>query len=263
MSKKPSAAREDLPKQLADLSPEHRQKLDALEQEHDVIMLADSFESIYKMVAYHEKRREQLKEIPKFWSTVLQNDNMFLTVYGNRAEDIEALKYLEDIWVAREKPDPRAFTIEMHFKENPFFSNKVLKKEYKLKKPHSGKVINGIYESMITFNPERDTAIGKMKIDWKNDKVNLCKKYPPPPPAKEDDMELEDMGSFFNFFELPEDELAIGDRLAQEIFINPISYFKGETEDDDDDEDIDSSEDDDSDQDEIDLERPRKKVKRV
>jgi len=195
---------------------------------------------------------------------VLQNDPLTLTIYGNRAEDIEAIKYLEDVWVVREKPDPRAYTIEMHFKENPFFSNKVLKKEYKLKRPHSGKVVNGIHESMINFDPDRDIAISKTKIDWKSDKVNLCKKYPVPTPTGDDDMEIEDFGSFFHFFQLAQDELSVGERLSQDIFTHPVGFFKGEFPDDEgDDDEISSSEDDDSDQDEIDLERPRKKVKRV
>lgn len=106
-------AKEDIPKHLADLTPELREKLDALELEHDVTMIADQFESMYKMSAYHEKRREQLKAIPNFWSTVLQNDPTLGAIYGNRAEDIAALKFVEDLWISREKPDPRAYTIEL------------------------------------------------------------------------------------------------------------------------------------------------------
>jgi template-activating factor I len=96
-----------------------------------------------------------------------------------------------------------------YFKENPFFSNKVLKKEYKLKKPHSGKVVDGIHESMITFDPDRDLVPSKMKIDWKSEDVNLSKKYPPPPRSSDDAMELEDMGSFFNLFETTDEELSV------------------------------------------------------
>ena len=113
MSKNPFGAKGEAQNRVIDLSPELQAKLDALEREHELVILADQFESMYKLAAYHEKRREKLKAIPNFWSTVLLNDTMFLTLYGNLAEDLEAIKYLQDVWVAREKPDPRAYTIEM------------------------------------------------------------------------------------------------------------------------------------------------------
>ena len=47
-----------------------------------------------------------------------------------------------------------------HFKENPYFSNTVLKKEYKYVKPEgaaSGQADeNGITDAMFEFNWERD-----------------------------------------------------------------------------------------------------------
>jgi template-activating factor I len=113
MSKNPSAPKVDGSKQATDLSPELTAKLDALELEHDAVMIGDQFDSMYKLATYHEKRREKLKAIPNFWPTVLQNDTVLLTIYGNHAEDIEAIKYVEDVWIVREKPDPRAYTVEM------------------------------------------------------------------------------------------------------------------------------------------------------
>jgi template-activating factor I len=113
MSKNASAPQGGNSNQVTDLSPEVKAKLDALEQEHDFLMIKDRFDSIYKLATYYEKRREKLKAIPEFWPTVLQNDAVLLSVYGNHAEDLEAIKYVEDIWIAREKPDPRAYTVEM------------------------------------------------------------------------------------------------------------------------------------------------------
>jgi hypothetical protein len=62
---------------------------------------------------------------------------------------------------------------------------------------------------MITFNPDKDLVLSKMKIDWKSEEVNLCKKFPAPARSGEDDMEVEDMGSFFNLFERQEDDLSV------------------------------------------------------
>jgi hypothetical protein len=87
----------------------------------------------------------------------------------------------------------------------------VLKKEYKLAKEPSGGVIDGIYDSMLNFNPDKDLVPSTHNINWKSDKVNLCKRYPKPVrPEDEDAMdEVTDMGSFFNFFQTKEDELDV------------------------------------------------------
>jgi hypothetical protein len=112
MSGKRAAAGDTLIKQ-AEISPDLLAKLDQLQAEQDRTVLHDEFESTYRMGAYYEKRRSKLKEIPNFWFTVLQNDTMLVAACGNHSEDHEALKYIEDLWVTRSKPDPRAFTIEM------------------------------------------------------------------------------------------------------------------------------------------------------
>ena len=85
----------------------------SLEKEQERFVMADEFASMYKIVPFYEKRREKLKSIPNFWTTVLQNDRVFLSVYGNHPEDSEAMKYLEDVWILRYKPDPRAYTLEL------------------------------------------------------------------------------------------------------------------------------------------------------
>ncbi|KAG8799975.1 hypothetical protein FRC17_006995, partial [Serendipita sp. 399] len=130
-----------------------------------------------------------------------------------------------------------------HFKENPFFTNTVLSKTYALKAPPSGELVDGVYESMLRFNPDKDISISSSKISWRNDKVNLCKKFPAPKALSGEQDELMDSGSFFNFFELDDDE-------------------SDDNEDLEDDEDDDDSIDEDSDADEIDLERPAKRPKR-
>jgi template-activating factor I len=58
-----------------------------------------------------------------------------------------------------------------HFKENPYFKNKVLTKEYKLKKPWSGAQTDGIYDEMldVSFDPSADLEPGTCKIEWKGE----------------------------------------------------------------------------------------------
>jgi len=70
-----------------------------------------------------------VKGIPDFWLDVLLNcyevEDMI------QGEDLEMLKHMTDIACELHTDDP-GFTLEFHFGENPFFSNRVLKKSYVL-----------------------------------------------------------------------------------------------------------------------------------
>ena len=112
MSKKRASPGDDTAK-TQDLSPELEGLLDDLEKEHERLILADEFASMYKLEPFYQKRRQAVKKVPDFWLRALQNDTNFVMLYGSHREDLEALKYLEDINVTRHKPDPRAFTLEM------------------------------------------------------------------------------------------------------------------------------------------------------
>lgn len=63
------------------------------------------------LVSVHEKRRVVAKAIPKFWPVALLNHDLF-SVYAQHNSDRQALTYLEDVWVARNPQETRAFTIE-------------------------------------------------------------------------------------------------------------------------------------------------------
>lgn len=99
--------------------------------------------------------------------------------YAQHNTDQAALSHLEDVSIVRDPVESRAFTIEFvsvffydpvdsglrssfvkYFKENPFFTDSVLKKEYKYVPPPiaQGEKAdeNGITESMLDFSWERD-----------------------------------------------------------------------------------------------------------
>lgn len=108
------------------------------------------FLSLEKFDSFLLKRREVLKSIPRFWPIALSN-HPNVSVYAVHHQDQIALNYLEDVWLARDPEEKRCFTLEFvrrlglpcnpsrgthmrglqHFRENPFFSDSVLKKEYK------------------------------------------------------------------------------------------------------------------------------------
>jgi len=105
------------------------------------------------------------------------NHGMFSFHVQHNADQL-ALSYLEDLWIARDEKEPRCFTIEFvsveiftsasilvellfqHFKENPHFTDKVLKKEYAYVPPPAAANetpdADGITESMLDFSWERD-----------------------------------------------------------------------------------------------------------
>ena len=71
----------------------------------------DSELKSYKtMDAVFAKRRQVLKTIDNFWLTALQNSQLGLHI--QHKEDQLAMSYLEDLWIARNDVEPRAFTIE-------------------------------------------------------------------------------------------------------------------------------------------------------
>lgn len=113
-----------------------------------------------------------------------------------------------------------------HFKSNPYFTDSVLKKEYKFVPPPEAAGEqpdeDGLTPSMLSFVWARDVKpsvcilvtrtllffifVQANKINWKNPENALTKLHPR---VEEDDREDSDMpaeaGSFFNFFETPSD----------------------------------------------------------
>ncbi|KAI0274858.1 hypothetical protein BC834DRAFT_850042 [Gloeopeniophorella convolvens] len=214
-----------------------------------------------QLTPVYQQRREALKSIPKFWPVALLKHTLF-AVQAQHESDRLALSYLEDVWVVRDVREPKVFTLEFYYKENPYFHDSVLKKEYKFEPSNAAADeqpdADGITPSMLEFSWERDVASQATKINWKDESKNLTKLYPIH--LDEDDGEsLGDMGSFFNFFEVARDYNDLGVVIANEVFPDAIEYFRGDVGDeldsDEEDEDSDEGEEDE----EIDLEKPRTK----
>jgi len=215
-----------------------------------------------QLTPVYQQRRDALKSIPKFWPVALLKHSLFALQAQHEADRL-ALSYLEDVWVVRDPREPKVFTLEFYFKENPYFSDSVLKKEYKFEPSNAAKDeepdADGITPSMLDFSWERDVTAQATTIHWKDDSKKLTKLYPLQ--VDEDDGEtLSDQGSFFNFFEAARDYHDLGVVIANEVFPDAIEYFRGDAGGDElysDEEDEESDEDDENE--EIDLEKPRAK----
>ncbi|KAF5314078.1 hypothetical protein D9611_006764 [Ephemerocybe angulata] len=267
MSSKRALGAEE-PKELsATLNEEEAAKLDAVRREIAKLDLYMEKQEILMYTPSYKKRQEITKTIPNFWPVALMHHNIIL-VHSQHSSDQTAFTYLEDIWVTRDPVEHRAFTIEFTFKENPYFSDKTLKKEFKYKAPEVDEAVNkpnehGITDAMLEFDWFKHIEPSTIKINWKDDEHNLTKLYPRVLDEDDDDLPAES-GSFFNFFEHKSDPFTIGEAIATEVFPNAIDYFMGDVEDSDvdsDDEEDDSE--DDENEEEIDLEKPRPKKRKV
>jgi len=258
----PGASTEKSPLGDVELSDADAQKLQVIQRDLARAELILERRAVKMLLPVYEKRRSVLKAIPKFWAVALMNNGMF-ALHAQHTADQVALSYLEDVWLARDTLETRCFVLEFHFKENPYFSNSILKKEYRWVPPPAAEQEKpdeeGITESMLDFSWERDVVPQAFKIDWKEDSKNLTKLHPRVMDEDGDDMPSEG-GSWFNFFESASDPFDLGVLIANDIFPEAIDYFLGQAGGDDiDDEDEDESEDDDESEEEIDLEKPRPK----
>jgi len=251
-----------------DVSDADMDALNNILKEQDRVELIIDREAEKRFAPIYEKRRAVVGKIPKFWPMAL-GQHAELYAYLQNKEDQDAISYLREVNVVRDTKESRAFTLEFYFNENPYFSDSVLRKEYRYIAPPNAASehpdADGLTQSAIDFSWERDVVPQAATINWKSESKNLVEKYP----QKEEDDEDEDAmdveetaGSFFNLFELEGDAHELGVIIADDLFPNAIDYFLGRGpngldawEDDDEDEE----EEDDEDADEIDLEKPRKK----
>ncbi|KAG1867828.1 hypothetical protein DFJ58DRAFT_714312 [Suillus subalutaceus] len=239
----PGADVEKNPLANVELNDEDAQKLQNIQKDIQRVELVIERQAMEKLNPVYEKRRAVAKSIEKFWPVALMNNTM-ISFHAQHTIDQLALSYLEDLWIVRDPKEPRCYTIEFYFKANPYFTDSVLKKEYKYVPPPAASDDNpdedGITDSMLEFSWARDVQPSATPIHWKDPENALTKLHP---------RVAEEAGSFFNFFEIADDPFEV----------NSVDYFMGNVAGDELDSEEEDSEDDDDDAEEIDLEKPRAK----
>ncbi|KAF9243912.1 hypothetical protein BU15DRAFT_86334 [Melanogaster broomeanus] len=252
----PGTDTEKNPLEGVELSDEDAQKLQQVQKQIERTELLLERRGHQALLPAYEKRRSIAKTIPKFWPVALMNHPL-ISFQAQHSIDRVALSYLEDLWIARDAKEPRCFTLEFYFKSNPYFTDSVLKKEYKYV-PSSAAAEeepdeDGLTPTMLDFSWARDVNPSATKINWKDPNNALTKLHPRNPTCPAE------AGSFFNFFEIASDPFDIGTTIANEVFVEATDYFLGNIPSDELDSDDEESDDDDDDADEIDLEKPRSK----
>jgi len=147
--------------------------------------------------------------------------------------DYDSLQYLEDItFIVNE--DPKGYTVEFHFTDNPYFTNKVLKKHF------------------IEKEGEIESCKGT-KIEWKEDKdltkkiVYKKKKHKGGGKTKKVKT-FEDQDSFYQYFkEVTEEfeegteeayiqesiissDIEVGQIFRENIIPNAVDYYLGKVD---------------------------------
>ena len=111
--------------------------------------------------------------------------------------DLTALESLEELKITYSTEDPREYDIEFTFGENPYFSDKTLKKSFKVPEE---------IKKDMPYDLAAPPTTSAIKISWKDDKHNLVKLKPMPDVTKMEEYdEFDGEGSFFNFFTMEED----------------------------------------------------------
>jgi template-activating factor I len=80
----------------------------------------------------YEERREQTKNVPGFWRTVLGSSEL-LAEYINY-EDSDLLDHLIDLYIEWDEDDVKNFTIQFEFEENEFLDTLKLSKRFEIEK---------------------------------------------------------------------------------------------------------------------------------
>ncbi|ORM41309.1 Proteasome subunit beta type-4 [Babesia sp. Xinjiang] len=192
-----------------DLDVAYNKELNELRAKYDNLFkpIYDEREKVLTTPSGDEKGTPAL---PKFWLTAMKNNNTLRSIIEFRDEPV--LAYLSDVKAEFLEPlKQESFRIMMTFDENPYFSNKVLTKQYTMK------VIDGEVEALLQGTEATE-------INWYPDKdvtrqtVTKIQRHKRTKETRTK-TEIEDQPSFFRFFttqEVPSNE-ALSRMTKQEI----------------------------------------------
>lgn len=200
---------EELQKAIQSMD-EIQNKLDELTEKAsvEILVVEQKYNKLRK--PHYQKRNQIIGQIPAFWATVFSNHPQVSSIVTERDE--EALQYLTEMEVEEFEDIKSGYKVSFHFKENPFFINDLLVKEFHI----SDEAADG------------DLPASKStEIKWKPGK-SLVPKADLKAGAKrgKDDMST-GSASFFSWFtDVVEDGICeIGESLKDDIWPNPLQYF--------------------------------------
>lgn len=146
-----------------------------------------------------ESNPNATKGIPEFWLHAMKSTDIIGNAIQEHDEPI--LKNLKDVRVKCHDQKPFGYTLEFHFADNEYFTNKVLTKSYELttdkdeKDPfgYDGPVLYKSVGCVIEWNKDKNVTVKTVKKKQKHKATGTIRVV-----SKE-----EKQDSFFNFFESP------------------------------------------------------------
>nr|GME11957.1 nucleosome assembly protein 1;4-like [Ipomoea batatas] len=200
------------------------------------------------------------KGIPHFWLTAMKNNETLCKEITEHDEG--ALHYLKDIKWSRLDGE-KGFKLEFFFDPNPYFSNNVLTKTYRMISEEEH-ILEKAIGTEIQWLPGKNLTHKILKKKPKKGskdtkpitKVENCESFFlffDPPQLPEDEEELEEETAELLQCQMEQD-YEIGSTIREKIIPHAVSWFTGEAvsddEDDDDNEDGEEDDDDDSEEEE-------------
>ncbi|XP_031120240.1 nucleosome assembly protein 1;1-like [Ipomoea triloba] len=200
------------------------------------------------------------KGIPHFWLTAMKNNETLCKEITEHDEG--ALHYLKDIKWSRLDGE-KGFKLEFFFDPNPYFSNNVLTKTYRMISEEEH-ILEKAIGTEIQWLPGKNLTQKILKKKPKKGskdtkpitKVENCESFFlffDPPQLPEDEEELEEETAELLQCQMEQD-YEIGSTIREKIIPHAVSWFTGEAvsddEDDDDNEDDEEDDDDDSEEEE-------------
>jgi len=177
--------------------------------------------------------------LPKFWLHVLKNANHEALLGSIEAHDEPVLEHLADITVAL-AADNTGFSLAFHFNTNPYFTNQVLTKNYRLRH-------DPLPQAPLAYDGPEIISCSGCTIDWREgrDVTQVT------PQTGDKVGKMRKAASFFNFFSPPtveagdcpvsaccledDDERArlamdfeVGFAIKEKVVSRAVLYFTGE-----------------------------------
>jgi len=184
-------------------------EIDALNEKasEEILKVEQKYNKLRK--PFYEKRSELVKKIPNFWITAFINHPQVSGILDEEEE--ECLHFLNKLEVEEFEDIKSGYRINFFFDENPYFTNKVLTKDF-----HLGTSFNSDSEGPSSTSTS---------IQWKEGK-NLLKQLLSKPynNKKKRNMEFK---TFFDWFTDNTDPVndEIAELIKDDLWPNPLQYY--------------------------------------
>eukprot|EP00741_Cyanophora_paradoxa_P011307 tig00020554_g10921.t1 len=202
-----------------------QEKIEKINEEASEEVLAIEKKFNVKRRPLYKERSALLAKIPNFWLTIFTNHEVLSENITDA--DCDVLKYLKEIDIEDNEDLKSGYKISLYFDENPYFSNKVLTKEYK-------------------YAPDGELDVRPTAINWKAghsvDSLSQEVDVEAEDDEENDEAEAGDKRkrevkeSFFGWFSPDSPDTDLAEILKEDIWPNPLRVYMMDGADDDDDE---------------------------